>query len=104
MWLPPESMPDPADGHPAESGGLSPAARRALQGLNHNLLDRGIGNLARRPPSQPGLTACPMGQRFESILLVFSQNQRLFGSPGSHLSLLHLSRNPAPFSSLISGT
>ena len=58
----------------------------------------------RSSPSQERLAARPMGQRLEPILLFLGQNQRLFGSPGSHLSLLHPRRMPTLLSSLIYGT
>src|SRR5215472_834378 len=116
MWLQAERPPNAADGHAAEPGGFGQtarapmrfSARRVFQGLNDHPLDLGIAYLAgrprsrlvvesfparqhySRPPSQPGLAARPMGQRLESITLFLGQNQRLFGSPGPHLSLLHL--------------
>ena len=60
MRLQSEGMPDPADGHPAQSGGLGQSARgpvrlparRAFQGLNDDLLDLGIAHLARRAGSR----------------------------------------------------
>ena len=41
-----------------------------------------------RASSQQWLTASPMDERLQSIVLFRSQNQRLFGSPSSHRSLL----------------
>ncbi len=86
MRLQPEGMPDPADRYPAESGRLGSAARalngarraayfpkseianhagRATQLSRHRLVIESLraGQYHARPPSQPGLTAFPMGQR-----------------------------------------
>src|SRR6266446_9190777 len=46
-------------------------------------------------PSQGRLATSTMGQRLQPIAFFIGQNQSLFGSPGSHLSLLHLRCTPA---------
>src|SRR5438128_11998055 len=60
MRLQTEGAPNPADRHATEPGGLGQAARapmrlgarRTFQGLNHNLLDLSIGDLAGRSGSR----------------------------------------------------
>src|SRR5881398_3187191 len=60
MRLQTEGAPNPADRHATEPGGLGQAARAPMrlgarctfQGLNHNLLDLSIGDLAGRSGSR----------------------------------------------------
>src|SRR6266550_5880078 len=82
---------------------LAHHTQRAAQFLRHALVREslGAGQHDPRPPSQRRLAARAMGQRLKPLLLVLSQSQRPFGASGSHLSLLHLRRTSALFSSLI---
>jgi hypothetical protein len=94
---------------PSSQEAATPLAAHTLRAahlLRHGLVVESLstGQHHSRPSSQQGPAACPMGQRLEPIMLFVSQNQRLLGSPGSHLSLLHFICNPVRLSSLISGT
>jgi len=62
------------------------------QGTRHCLVVQplGAGQHHTWAPSQGRLAARSMGQRLQPIAFLVGQNQRLFGSPGSHLSLLRL--------------
>jgi hypothetical protein len=71
---------------------LADHAQRGTHFARHRFVVEPLGTCQHqsRPPSQERLAARPMSQRLEPSVLFCGQNQRLFGSPGSHLSLLHL--------------
>lgn len=85
---------------------LAHHAQRAAQFLGHRLVIKSLaaGQYHPCPPSLGWLDTRAMSQRLKTLLLIRSQDQRFFRASGSHLSFLHLRRNPFIYSSHISVT